>query len=104
VARMHPTIRQTLDLDRSGDPWAEAHEHWFAVTAVLNLRGEAIPADWQYRPSPLQTEDAERRESWAAGEYFDAYDAGELTGADMRAAGNVLARYVDLLRAAGRDY
>lgn len=102
---MNTVIRDVIKMDFApGDAWASAMGAWFAIAGVLTIEGESVPASWQYRPSPLQTEEHERDGSWLADYFFDAYRAGDINADDLRHAGDVLMRYSSMLETAGRSY
>lgn len=114
------------------DSW-DAHDQWgtaiglfFDVAEVLNMsdiEGDVTPslfARWDYRPSPYVTIPAietvaERAENFSEGEFADDYSYNvvmlasalhneQITQDDLIYLGNVLDKFTDLLRSAGKDY
>lgn len=69
---------------------------WFAVAAEMYWRGMDIPSDWNYSPGAAR----DPREPDAP-EYLYCLEA---SNDELRAAGNVLARYARMLKHAGKDY
>lgn len=117
----------------SGDPWGSTMGMFFDVAEVLHMTSEVVMesdgyhdhalealARWDYRPSPYvsvpDVEDvASRAEHFSEGEFADDYSygviqlasaihSGDLTQSDLIYAGNVLDRYSEVLRRAGKDY
>lgn len=100
---MHIDIRNAIDItlpadDPRADNWGEAMSAWFDVADVLEheLRAGLIPADWQYRHSPVC-------EGTEAYERF-GFAAQHATLDDFVHAGNVLARYTRMLDRLGYSY
>lgn len=103
--KIQANIRSLLAEDSGeNDVWGWGIGHWFDVANTLHLRGEGIPTEWRYRPSPLMAESSEREDSLALSELLDAYDAGRITGMDLREAGTILSRYCEHLKFHGVDY
>ena len=107
------------------DLWGTAMGMFFAVASVLDMtdiEGDVSPkpfARWQYGRGMGTIPDVEsvasRAEQFSEGEFADDYSYGqimlasafvngEITQADLIYAGDVLSRYADLLRKAGKDY
>lgn len=80
-----------------GDPWGSAMQWWFAVAESLTFtHGSDVPAHWEFRPSPIQTEtDQDSLEA----EFCDNADPD-----DLERFGNLLCRYADALKCAGYSY
>lgn len=102
VRNLPDNVRGTLaDDSGSGDEWGWAMAHRFGIAEALSWHGEEIPAEWDFRPAgggPHPCEEYPDCE-WAAG-----LELGTMTGDGLRAAGDALSAYAELLRAAGRDY
>lgn len=78
------------------DPWGSAMELWFAVAGELNHRDPyLIPAEWQYRPSPLGGKDPDSY--WT--ELLE--DCTDQTLSEM---GAILFRYVRYCEFKGLNY
>lgn len=112
--------------DWDHDPWGTSMGLFFDVASVLDMsdvEGDVTPepfARWQYgRPTfwgmPSIEEVAARGDDFNEGEFADDYSYaqislamalrdGELTQADLVYAGDVLDRYSNLVKRAGRDY
>ena len=102
---MHKEIREALRQYDTGDAWGDTWSAWFAIAGVLDIQGEDVPDSWRYRPATsLQTEAGLRKDNDMAGYLIDEFEARLFDAEDLRRAGNVLERYVDMLRNAGRDY
>lgn len=88
-----------LSFDRY-DPWGSAMGYLFAIAAVVHVRTGDTPDSWQYRPSPLlgaeilEDDDVD----------YETIEAREHPTDVLIDAGNVLNRYVAILRRHGRDY
>jgi len=107
---MHAILRAdlTANWDR-GDAWGSAMGAHFSIADVLYVAGEDIPAAWGYRqPNTTQAvHDAmydENNGDWLAADLRESLMTGLVTADDLRHAGDVLSRYTDMLKAAGRDY
>jgi hypothetical protein len=106
--KSRPNANPVLDRMRDDDwddPWGTAISWAFAVAEVLHAHGETVPTEMQFRPSPVIVPDPDREPE----EYPDAYvwemlHAEGVTIQDLQFAGRCLARYLDWLRAAGKDY
>lgn len=108
---MNKEIRELIALDSGDyDQWGWANSHMFAIYDVLYANGEGVPASWEYvnpwpRDRVLEGLDASRlAEEWPGHEYLWLYDGEEITADDLRRAGEVLIRYLRLLKRAGKDY
>lgn len=77
------------------DPWGSCLECWFDVAAELWMR-DAVPATWDY--SPGAAEDPREAESYWS-DWFREIPTDALV-----TFGNLLDRYSNKLRAAGKDY
>ena len=94
------------------DLWGWANGHMFGLCAVLYATESEIPREWEYRHSPVQSAqellthflDAPDDCCWPDSEYFDMARRLEISHDDLRHAGNVLVRYMRLLKHAGKDY
>lgn len=129
--RIAETAGSELPTER--DVWGETMRVFFAVAEVLHTTAEVVMesdgyhdhaleafARWDYLPSPyVAVPDVEavaaRASEFSEGEFSDdysyatvalasAYVNGELTQEDLIYAGDVLSRYSDMLRTAGKDY
>ena len=79
-----------------GDPWGQTMQWWFCVADELYHVHGTVPADWQFRASPLGPANE-------PDEYPDCIVA--LAGPeDLIRFGTVLARYERWLRRAGHAY
>lgn len=91
-------LRLIREDDFRYDPYGTAMSWWFAIADYLHDHDpDAIPA---YRPSPVGTHD-DTHEYNMLSILVDARDASTDT---LVHAGNVLARYVDMLARYGRSY
>ena len=107
------------------DLWGNAMGMFFAVASVLDMtdiEGDVTPKPfdrWQYGRGMGTVPDVESvaaraghyNEGEFAGDYSygeialaEAFVSGEITQSDLVYAGDVLSRYTDLLRSAGKDY
>jgi hypothetical protein len=73
---------------------------------VLYHSGDGdVPSAWQFRDSPAHTDADYEYDGWPDSEIYDLVVAyGSVDSDDLRAFGNVMARYLDILRMAGKDY
>lgn len=89
------------------DVWGWGMGWLMAVAHVLEHMSpdEVPPPAWGYRDSPLCTDatwfDSEDHEQ---AEIRELYEAGTVADADLIAFGNVISRYLNWCRMAGRDY
>ena len=86
-----------------GDEWGTTLSFWFAVAEVAYHAGTVLPSHWEFRDSPVH-EDDWRPEDYPGSIVQEMYDAGEVTEADLISFGNVVTRYANLLKMAGKDY
>lgn len=102
----YKTIRDAfrMDYDPRHDAWGHVMEWHFAIAEVIIHKGmRPVPADWEFHDSPMH------RDEWTPEGYADEElaalrDDGIIFSRDLIAFGNVLSRYADILRAAGKDY
>jgi hypothetical protein len=91
-------LRSEMTADAGdGDPWGWCMAWWFAIAGTLHDRGDSVPAEWQYRTSPLGGVDPD---DWHASAIRDL----EIGAPALVHAGNVLMRYAARCRRAGLDY
>lgn len=126
TSRFQKVVRITGEDDWDHDPWGTAMGMFFSVAEVLDMsdiEGDVTPdhfSRWQHRRGfagtvpDLETV-AARADDFSEGEFADDYSYAtvelasalvnrELTQDDLIYAGNVLDRYTELLRKAGKDY
>ena len=87
-----------------GDPWGTVISWAFGVAEVLYARGDEVPSELGYNPSPFVAIDTEASEEYPDSEVWQMLYEGDTTVEDLQFAGRCLARYLDWLRAAGLDY
>ena len=96
--------------DWSHDPWGAAMTLHFAICDVLAADGGADDAlaEWDYHRGAAAPETladiAGGTEDYAAAALAESVIAGTITIVDLVRAGNVLERYENLAKRAGRDY
>lgn len=101
TAELPECVRSLLAEDSGdGDEWGWVTGHRFAIAGALCWSGEDVPASWEYRPG-IGPPDSDL---YPDCEWFAALEDETMSGDDLRAAGDALAAYADLLRAAGLDY
>ena len=93
----------------AGDPWGDTISHGFAVAECLYRVAADIPDSWQFRPGAILEAEARDGVPPLDDDYptvmvWDMLRDGTVTTDDLRAWGDMLAAYADVLRAAGRDY
>ena len=85
----------------SGDPWGSCMSAWFSVAEYLHFRGHGCPDHWLFRAgcgmSDFNDNPEEDNGLWA--EILPATDLGT-----VGRFGELLNRYSDKLKAAGRSY
>lgn len=89
------------------DPWGDSLGVFFGIAEALYRDCEDIPAHWQYRASPMIVPGEPRGEdddSWPECEIEQLYADGYVTADELRHAGNVVERYLNLVKMAGLDY
>ena len=97
TSRLNLRYRDLIDecnLTYSGDAWGNTMSWWFAVAGEMYTRNLPIPVEWRYRPGVSPKEP-------------DAYETEVCEHASDGALihfGNVLHRYANKLKAAGKDY
>lgn len=85
-----------------GDPWGSNIAWLFALAEFLTHEGDGTPDEWEFRDSPLH--DEWEPEGYPEEMLSDMWDDGIFTVEDAEAFGNVLNRYDNLLRMAGKNY
>lgn len=108
-----PNSNYILQVMRDGDmsdPWGTAMAMAFAVAECLTVVGADVPAELGYQPSPfvvVQSEDDYEPESYEEelvwGHLQSEVRLGQAVE-EVQFAGRCLSRYIDWLRAVGRDY
>lgn len=79
------------------DPWGSCMNWWFAVADSLHFtHGHDVPAHWEFRPSPIQTE--------TEPDSCEAEFCNDADPDDLERFGNLLCRYADLLTRNGYSY
>lgn len=106
---VHPAIKWQWALDSGGgDRYGWALGHHFAIAETLYAMGEDIPDEWEFRPGlglNHSLEDIDLYDHpWPDVRYVEEVLNGAWSADDLRRAGNVLSRYVDLLKRHGLDY
>ena len=84
------------------DPWGDTMEWLFSIAEILTHWVDDVPAEWGFRDSPVH--DEWEPESYVETMLTEYWDDGSVTTVDLTAFGQVLNRYADILRAAGKDY
>lgn len=98
-------LSRLRDDDLTHDAWGTAISWAFGVAEVLQVRGEEVPPEMEYSPSPYVQFDQDHIDDvYPDSEVWRMLDDDEVTIADLQFAGRCLARYLDWLRAAGLDY
>lgn len=85
------------------DPWGSVLEWLFALAETAYHAGLDIPSEWEFHDSPAHHAEYEP-EGYEAERVQEMYECGEVTGDDLITFGQVLNRYADILREAGKDY
>jgi hypothetical protein len=86
------------------DAWGTTMEWWFAVAENLYHNGVDLPAEWEYRDSPMHVNGGYEPEGYAENFIVEALSDGVIDDDDLMRMGNVLFRYAGILKAAGKDY
>ena len=76
------------------DQWGWCMSWWFDLVAEIDLRGEPVPEDMQYRPSPFGSEVSEDRANFMH----------EFSLEGLLYAARVMQRFAHLLKRAGESY
>jgi hypothetical protein len=98
----YKSIRSEYNLTADGDIWGNALTWHFAVAETLFHNGNELPSEWKFRDSPMHSE-------WSPDDYETEIIAELLMHAeceeeDLLTFGHVLFRYLNVLKAAGKDY
>lgn len=94
----YETIKSEMAVNSGGgDVYGWAMGWWFAIAGRLNDDGEAVPADWSYRPSPFGGADPDALEDSTLAELALPADT-------LIYVGNVLSRYIAACKRRGLDY
>jgi hypothetical protein len=101
----NPVLDALRDSFDAYDAWGSALSAHFDIAECLYRNGAQVPEAWEFRPSPmlnvgdpLDPEDC----SYFAEQIEHMMREGQVS--NLIHAGNVLARYVHLLKLAGKDY
>lgn len=85
--------------DLAGDPWGTAMGALFDVADTLHFDRDAdVPANWHYHPSILGPTDPDEQT------YIGQCLLPDTSTGEILRFGNLLNRYADRLRHAGKDY
>lgn len=79
------------------DAWGWCMGWWFAIAGAIHDRGDAVPAEWHYRPSPMGGADPDGFEDNTIAEL-------EITTPALIHAGNLLNRYAEFCKRKELDY
>ena len=103
------------DIGPKGDPWGTGMSHMFAIADTLSY-ADSVPHTWEYRQGisgdhvqgvidcGQETEHEDCQCDYQQIGYVPYLDAGELGLSMLTYAGNVINRYLDWVKRAGRDY
>lgn len=109
--KMHAEVKWLAKQDPA-DPWGDALSVQFAICDVLLAADETIPAAWEFQAAAASYADTvddladnvDGNVAYSTEVLAAMYRDREITGDQLRYAGNVLARYADVLKLAGLDY
>src|SRR5688572_4222545 len=97
------TIMDQIRMGDFGDPWGTGMAWCFALAEVLYVEYGEISSE--FRPSPLMEEgDRESVEGYEAETLFELIDDEDIDQSDIQRVYQIVSRYVDWVRLAGRDY
>jgi hypothetical protein len=101
----NPVLEAFRDFFDGGDPWGSTLSAHFDIAECLYRHGVEVPAEWEYRPSPM-IEVGEFPEDDDASLFYSEIEVLLVQGhvTNLIHAGNVLARYAAQLKLAGYDY
>ena len=86
------------------EPWGDTLEWMFSISEILTHWVETtVPESWDFHDSPVHHAWAPEDEGYTAELIAECWDDGSVTTADLITFGEVLTRYADLLRSAGRS-
>lgn len=95
-------IMANIELDDFYDPWGTAMGWLFGIAeAAWYVDGHIMP---HFRPSPIPTSRRKVMDDHASAMIVGLYESGAITMQDMTDAYNVMSRYADWCKLAGRDY
>ncbi len=97
---MKQSIKDFIREGDTYDAYGNVMGNWFGIATTLQVEGEPIPDEWQYRPGACEPS----LETFEDEEYHRMLKNGEVTASDLREAGNVLHRWANMLDTAGRSY
>ena len=87
------------------DAWGTTLSWWFSVAELLYHKGQELPATWQFRDSPVHDpREYEPEDCYEDQMLSDMWHAGDFFLADLRTFGDVLTKYLGVLKLAGQDY
>jgi hypothetical protein len=99
----YKALRTEYNLSFDGhDPWGSNIAWLFAIAEFLHHEGNDTPEGWQFRDSPAH--DGWQPEGYPDEMLADMWAEGEFTVEDAETFGEVLNRYDELLRKAGKNY
>ena len=80
-----------------GDAWGCSLQALFAIAGELHYRGFDTPEDWGYQPGAMGGDPRVVEDIWFS-------ECETASPEELEHFGNVLSRYINILRRAGRDY
>lgn len=86
---------EALNFDHDGDTWGWATSAVFDIAAEIALRGDTVPAKWEYRPGACGPDKGE-------GPFADAIENVETS--DLMALGSMIETFRAELDKAGLSY
>jgi hypothetical protein len=86
------------------DPWGSTIEWMFAISETLTHWADVTHLPWDFHDSPVHGDWQPEDDGYVSETLCDLYDGGSVTADDLITFGQVLDRYDDILRAAGKDY
>jgi len=98
VTPRYARVRAMAELrqDNDGDDWGWAISWLFAICDELMFRRSLpVPAEWEFRPSPFGPDDSDEWKTSILDTFSDS---------QVQYCGNLLYRYTERLRRAGKDY
>ena len=87
--------------DHSYDPWSASMDIFFQLAEYMYKTDMPIPSEWDYRPSPLMTDDFTDQD-YKENYYFELFK--NTSESDLEKLGNILHRYTGILKTINKDY
>ena len=87
--------------DHNYDPWGAGMDIFFQLAEFMYKTNIDIPSEWDYKPSPLMTNDFTDQD-YEENYYFELFR--NTSENDLKKLGEILYKYTGILKTMNKDY